>query len=686
MAFATITDFKYGMDRRRERVAGIPGTLWLGENVHISRGGDVEGPKKFVLTYSLPDDTFGMGQVRGQLYVFGSVTAPTMPTGVQYQRLQSPDGAAMTEVLDVDTFDGKFYVIARFANGHVYHFYDGARVSDWDTVADATASFALLTSYLADLIDADANVSAVAVGSTVTITARTAGTAFTISKSTTDYGGTSDQDITLTQVTANVAAVAEVQATSAMSIIAGTSGTIQGITANGVSLMRSAVTWATSHTATAAAIATSINNKTATHGYTAQASGANITLTAGPGTGDTPNEYVVAASVTGDVVISTPTMSGGVDAVTAVAQVYTAALSGTFQAADLFSITINGTVYSATGRAGSTGLSAFVHKKRMWSPANSLWRYSRINTVNDWTNADVASGAGFINIANETEGAERLVGAAPYGTQAAVFSRNSVQIFDISTDAEENAIAQPLGNTGALAARAILPYGNLDVFYLDEPGIRSLRARDTTGEAFAHDIGHAIDPFIRGIMDSVSEAVIRRAVSIIGPEGRFMMALGEYIFVLSYFPGSKITAWSYYRPGFSVSDFARIRNKLYARSGDTIYLYGGAAGSTYPDDGEMTSIVETPFMTAQQPGTDKRAIGFDIACVGEWDVKMLINPEDERQRINIGRVTGTTYQKIDGNIAVPGETTHFAFRLAGDKAGRRVLSNLTFHYAQKAGA
>lgn len=682
MAFFTITDFKYGMDRRRERVTGIPGTLWLGKNVVISRGGDVQRSKKFVSTYTGLANTFGMGQLRGQIFVFGSVASSqlTLPVGLQYQRLQAADAsAAMVEVLDVDTFDGAFYVVARFANGEIHHFYDGTRLSHWDTVAAASLDFETVASYLADLIDADAAVSATAVGSVITITARVAGTAFTLSKSTTDNGGTSDQDITLATSQANVAGTSETRASSACSIIAGSSGTIQDITVNGTSLMRAAVTWQTSHTVTAAAVAVQINNKTATHGYTAVASGANITITAAPGTGSTPNEYTVVASVTGNVVLSTPSMSGGVSKVTAVAQVMTATFSGTVQAADLFTITVNSTSYSVTARAAATGTSAFVHKKRVWSPANSLWRYSKLNDASDWTDAGASSGAGFLNLANESEGRERLVAGSTYGSQAAVFSRNSVHIYDISTDATLNAIQNTLGNTGALAARSILPLGNLDVFYLDEPGIRSLKSHDQTGEAYASDIGNPIDSFIRDYLDTLSEAQIRRAVAVIGPEGRFWLAVGSRVFVLSYFPGSKIAAWTYLDPGFEISDLVRVRNKVYARSGNTIYLYGGAAGTTYPNDNEMTAEVSLPFVTAQAPAMVKQLTGFDASVTGEWEVTVLVNPNDENQFIDAGKITRTTYNER-GHIGLPSQTTHVAPRFVCSTAGAATISTITLHY------
>src|SRR5260370_42363689 len=107
-----LTDHKYGMDRRRERVAGVPGTLWNAKNVQISRGGEIERPKRFTPTYTLPaGQTFGLAALRGQIYTFGSLApgSVTMPHGVEYPQCAAPTGAAMTSVLDVKTPNGPLY-------------------------------------------------------------------------------------------------------------------------------------------------------------------------------------------------------------------------------------------------------------------------------------------------------------------------------------------------------------------------------------------------------------------------------------------------------------------------------------------------------------------------------------------------------------------------------------------------
>lgn len=672
-----ITDFKYGMDRRRPRVAGQAGTLWTGCNVHISRGGDIERPKKFVPTYTLPANTFGLGAVRGQLYTFGSIAPPTMPNGVQYQQLAAPDGSAMTRVLDVRPTDGKLYVIARYANGNVYHFYNGVRVTDWDTVAASHGDFPTTASYMADLINEGTDVSALANGSVITLTANVPGTAFTAAKNTTDFGGTSDQDITLATLQANVPAIAEVRAKTVLTLTGSAGGGLTDITINGVSLMQAPVAWATSDTATAAAVVVQINDKSATHLYAATSVGNQITITAPVGSGATPNLYPVVPIVTGGLLAIAPAMDGGVTAVAGVAQVMTATFSGTWEVADSFTIILNGVSYTTTNRAAATGQSAMVYKKRIWSPANSLENYSRLNTFTDFTNADPSSGAGFLNIANDAEGSERLTGAGVFNNLVAFFSRRNIRLYAITTDATATALSAQMDNSGALSPRAILGYGNTDLFYLDETGLRSIRARVGTGTPYVDDLGTPIDPFLRAYMDTLSLGTLQRACAVMEPrDARAMIAIGNYIFVLSYFPSAEISAWSYYDPGFAVSDFARCYNRLYARSGNTVYLYGGATGLVYPGDGEMVATVELPFI-ASSPPQKYATQGFDMSCTNTWQVDILPDPTNENAAQRVGAITGTTYPGPD--IGLNLTSTHFAVKLTCSKGGPATISNISIH-------
>jgi hypothetical protein len=155
------------------------------------------------------------------------------------------------------------------------------------------------------------------------------------------------------------------------------------------------------------------------------------------------------------------------------------------------------------------------------------------------------------------------------------------------------------------------------------------------------------------------------------------LALDNRIYVLSFFPGSEISAWTYFEPGFSVSDFARAYNQLYVRAGDTVYLYGGATGQDYPLAGELPADVALPF-AAGTPPKAQICEGIDIASSGEWIVDTLTDPNNENVTIRGGILDGITYG--DADIATPGRFTHIALRLRCVAAGPATISNVTIHH------
>src|SRR3546814_16270182 len=98
--YLLIEDFRLGLDRRRSRETGVPGSLWTLVNAHMTRGGEIERMKKPVPAYTLPPGTFGMAPHR--LTVFGSAASRAVPEGVTSQRLRHPADLPMAEVLDVE--------------------------------------------------------------------------------------------------------------------------------------------------------------------------------------------------------------------------------------------------------------------------------------------------------------------------------------------------------------------------------------------------------------------------------------------------------------------------------------------------------------------------------------------------------------------------------------------------------
>jgi len=805
MPYVQMQDVRLGMDRKRaSRVAAELGSAWTIKNGHLTRGGDVARRKKFVQqSGSFPSTTRGLFAINETLYTVGysAAQAGNVPAGVTHLLTQHPTPAtAIDSVKDGEAFNGVLYSIIEFADGNIYHFNGTSRVTDWDTLATTIGSNNAVAAALATAINNSPAVNANASTNTVTITAAVAGTAFTISRTTTNNGANPDQNIVLTQTQANVVAVTEVLATAEVTITGGTANsgtnnmvsiTVDGVNimagssetlatgsftvtggtnsagvnymdevlVNGVDILGAPVDWVTSNDATAAAIRAQINSYTSSPNYTAGGSGAVVTITAAAGSGSSPNGFVVDPVEAGDVTTgSVSNMSGGayggiawatsnsatasaiassinshtsspnysatavgpvitisaaagsgagpngfvvvtnesgdvtsthdaamadgVTAVSAVAQVYTAQVTGTFEAADQFQITINGTeIYTVTGRASGTGVSALTFKQKMYSTASSNLYFSALGAPTQWV-----SGVdyGFINMASQTAGEETLTVAQEYQGLMAIFSANNIRIWSISEDSAANVFLQTLQNTGTTAPGSVVPYGNNDVFYLDTSGIRSIKARDSSNAAYVSDVGTPIDTHIREYMDTLTEEEIAAAVGVVEPiDGRFWLGIKNRIYVLSYFPAAKISAWSYYEVDFTVQHFAKVGDRIYVRGKDSgnvdrLYLYGGSANQTYPSVNEDICLIELPYFSAENPAAFKELLGFDIVGTNSWTVELLPDPANEATKVNQGVATGTTYGKP--RYGVTGVSSLFAVNLTCSAAGSATLSALAMHY------
>lgn len=682
MTTITVKDFKQGMDRRRPKSEGVPGSLWDAKNVHITRGGDVESAKKFVSLYSVPN-TKGMGVARGQVFVFGSANGVVVPAGVQYQRLQA-NSANLVQVMDAKPFGGKMYVIARFDDGGVYHFYNGARLTDWDIISDANADFNVLSDYLADFIATESAVDAVSYGSTIVITAKAPGTAFTISAATLNGGTPNDQAIVLTTDQANQVAVPETRAVASFNVTAGSYGpglnSITSVKAGALELMNTPVDWQTSNVQTANAIAGSINAKTST-GYSAATVGNRVDVSALAGLGATINFTSLTITASGTVGAPSSFFVGGVTQIVALPQIVRATFSGTLETLDKFTITVNGVAYYATPRGAAAGSMIYVRYQRVWCPAANVLRYSKLTDATNWTDASPTSGAGFIPVANDSQGYDRVIGVVGYDTLNAVMTRQNINFYTLGTDASQFGLSRVAENSGCKAARSMLSYGNSESFYLDDSGVRSLRPKLTINAPYVVDVGSPIDQFIQEQIRSVGDGAASAAVSVIEPlDGRFWMAIGPRVYVLSYFPSLEIQAWTYYEPGFSVSDFARSKKRLYARAADTIYLYGGVDGNTWPDV-SFDRVVETPFLSADQPSAIKDTIGADFSVSNDWYVTVAPDPNHPNVFDAIGTVSNVTAG--GPNLSHPSREAAWSLKFECTKAGYATISSFAIHYGQE---
>jgi hypothetical protein len=682
MSYLQIENFKNGLDRRRPRVAGPSGTCWTLTNAHISRGGDIERCLKFVPTFTLPTGTKGLAAVGSQLYVFGAGARPAGLSGlINYQQLAPPGAGTLAQVLDYTVFRSKLYVVAQFTNGDISHYYDGARVTDWDAVADANTSFSALAAFMASLVDADQTVLTNAAGQTFYVTAKEPGVPFTLT-----VAGSGSGTITATVVQPNISEVQEARATATITIAGGIDGTdnsISSVKAGATELIAAPLPWRSTNEATAARLQAAITARASTTGYDATVAGAIVTIRPAPGIGATANGTALTV-VAGTEIQTThsATFTGGVSYVAPQEQIVRVDFGGTFTATDAYTVTLNGAAFPATGRAAGTGLTCWTFKTRVWSTSRTLLRYCMLNNPSVWNPANTIqdNDAGAVDTSAQNGGQEDLTTAVEYNGRSVIFSRNYGRVWDLATDPTNNAFVQTIENSGTIAPRSAISYGNTDVFYLSETGVRSIRARMATDTAAVSDVGTAIDTYISDFLKTLPGSAAQRAVSVIEPkEGRFWLGISNTIFVLSYFPTPGISAWSTYELPFEVEDLVRVENYVYARGDDEkIYLYGGRTGDIYPEDDELPITVGLPFASAQRPADIKRLYGLDMACENEWAVDILVDPNNEQKRVKGGKVVGTTYN-LPANTT-PGMTALFAFEMRCTRGGKASISSLALHY------
>jgi putative flippase GtrA len=683
MPYFAIEDFRAGMDTRRMAVLSVPGSLLSLVNGHINRGGEIEKRLAFVPQVTLPAGTFGLAAVGGTLYTFGSAESVTFPAGTPsnmlYQRLQNPTGAAMAKVLQVSAFAGLPYVIAQYDDGTIHHFYNGTRHTEY-VEARARASFTI-TGGTTGGVSASASftitggintsgdsITSIRAGTLAILTqaiqhnGSNAGTAAAVAAAINAFVGNPNFTATATGATVTITAVTPGTSFNGLTLSIGLTGgfvigavnnfaggvdnAISALTVAGASIIGRKVLHTGNNTTTAAALAAEINEHQSAPEFRALAVGNKVNVII-QGAGVANNGKTLAITATGNVTTS----------------VASVALAG---GADL----VVGT-NTSTYLPGEYSKPA---KTKVYSTAQSLVHFSGIQEPLEVN--DPAKEAGFIDLSTNAEGSERLTAIANYQQNLAIFSERTVQIWYVDVQASGNQQLQVLNNTGAIAPLSVQEIGDSDVFYLSESGIRSLRARDSSNAAFATDIGNPIDTLVLADINA-DRLTVRESRAVLEPrDGRYILAVGNKCYVFSYFPASRVSAWSLYEPGFAVTAWAIIGRRLYCRGDDGVmYLLGGENGTTY-DDTEVTAFL--PYVDAKQPATKKMFTGLDMASEGLWKVEIASNPLDQDALQAVAYVEETTFDK--GNVAFQTTTTHLAIKLTSQGEGYAKLGSLLIHF------
>jgi hypothetical protein len=302
--------------------------------------------------------------------------------------------------------------------------------------------------------------------------------------------------------------------------------------------------------------------------------------------------------------------------------------------------------------------------------------FSAVNDPKLW---DSGTGAGYINLSLQDADAETLTSLEVYYDKLAIFSSEATQIWAVDPDPAQNSYQQLLRGNGTTAPRSPLQYGSGDVLYLDQSGIRSLKARDSSNSAAVSDIGSPVDPTLQSMrVDPVKGAeYMNGAIAVLEPAvGRFWMIFRNEVLVLSFFPGPKITAWSLFTLPFNAQHVVTCDGRIYIRDdANGLWVYGGMDGATY----EACNVeVRLPYLDGKKPGHRKQFMGFDATVSGTWEVRVSYDFNNPNAEESIGIVTQPTWNA--GRFEQIGYDSHFSLRFYNTDTLPATISNCAIHY------
>lgn len=362
---------------------------------------------------------------------------------------------------------------------------------------------------------------------------------------------------------------------------------------------------------------------------------------------------------------------------------------------------------------GRLPIAVTTFKNRIIGLSGTMMWSSELGKPLNWDFAYAATPASaapqFVDTSYAAPYAEEHTAIAPYGIdQLAVFSRETVQLWNIDTDWVNNSLAQTISESGAVDAYAVVPVGGQDVYFVDRSGVRSLRSREVNDLVQMADVGSPVDGLVNPEVETaISEAEAYNhhpAHMVIEPiDGRIWSFINNQIFVFSYFSDTDVAAWSSYQPRFtddtlSVSDPAgkcygmcRLDRRIFARSSENkLALYGGTDGLSYDATVGVGSSCKPNFwpaaVNASKPSTSKQ--WYRVEVLGgvdqSWAVFYSSALHDKLGAYQNNRVPCNVQDQGFQSLSLQG--THLFTRFANPNyaaggGGPLTIHSIVFHFS-----
>jgi len=750
MAYIALSNFKYGLDTRRSALSSVPGTLLYANNGHVTTGGEFEKRASFQ-RIALPAGCCGLEVTSGGLVTFGSGAAPAgLPatygaTTLSYVQLVHPAitlyegtySAAIHALVAVNwsqPWKGTTVVSATFADGNTFLYYNGQFVPESGSGIVLNANFGINTFNVATNFINDVNAlagweaaenfnvnndySSILNGEEVDfgIEGASSGTfsVFSSVVSTNGFLGFEDKG-TSAGVTGTPGTTSFVVDHTRVPYDITTMSAVTG----GVLIylcQKLDAPAAVTDIAVAAAICGEINRRGL--GFTASNSGTStVTITNPLLTESNVNATINLVTgytwphitVTNTAGSTNHNFSASTYSYLALSQLESGYVWSTYpndwNVGDTWTVTIeplNATnITLGKGNiSGSTFPFGLVWNNQVWLANNTIFNYSSPGDPTGWETQNVDSG--FIQFSSQYGNSDLVQSMATYQGNLAVFGRRSIQIWyptPGTTITAPVALKQTLNNIGTFAPFSVQPLGDLDVMFLSDTGIRSLRARDLTLNAFVNDLGTPVDSIVQQAIAACPQGLLKYVCAIVEPtQNRYWVSIPDADglsatgYVFSYFPSAKVVGWSTYnftypnaqqvQTPFVPQKFVVLDDVVWATDGTAIYAYGGPYGGMYDTCPGTFAI---PFYDLKRPGISKTMKAVDFDVMGKWQVLGSLDWPTASPETGAGYtpLTGDAFvgSSFDsGMLPFPGNGSHVSILFQTQDAAPSSVNEVVVYY------
>jgi len=294
--------------------------------------------------------------------------------------------------------------------------------------------------------------------------------------------------------------------------------------------------------------------------------------------------------------MATYAFSGGSAPVKGAGQKNKIRFGGTWAAGDEWTVSftsqLSGEFTLGKGNiAGKNYLSCLTFKDRVILGYSGGFAISAVDDPTGWEEQNI--GAAVFPFSNTYGISDSVAGIGTTTGRLYAFGQATIQSWNTDADPSKWTLQQVIDNAGTPFGGSIQSVGEIDIYYVDRTGARSIQTKELTGDAFVGDIGTPVDSLVSAAVLSVTDTPEEVCSAIMPGSKNYLVWIPSSFYNFAKFPISKIEAWTTYTADYS--DLAAVINGAGVFNGSGQSTYTVTAGVVYawvrPTNSTSTTLV-----------------------------------------------------------------------------------------------